>query len=421
MDANEKIAQILRTDKDYVRIAVDRLAAVVGHNDALGRIVSENERVMRDRLTTLEVTDGSADEIFRALGRKIEHDDRAIRELFKSPTCEDEKGCKTLLNFASELAAVGKGYFLKKEKAREFLLREPPENILSFFKLANVEQLLARFDLFEVYSALRFMEDRTWLNTVFFKQLEGVSPDDFEERPIEMHVLHGEWLRAAETFLKKKYHNVSHLKELGIIFVIPIKIDSPGEIMRLFTLLLHYLHEVDFYAKLFRHYATHERESYAHEVISALRGDVSDTRFAEEDRGMKWMIVQRYLAKEDAHDWRLFEPHVNPEALHWSKAEGDMARLSERFPQLGLQFWSHLDHVGDYFPDASGVEVLVSFNLIDTVMSLVQKKAMIKHLYHHQEALWNRIFREYLGRERMEELIIQNFNKGFIDISKLTA
>jgi len=46
-------------------------------------------------------------------------------------------------------------------------------------------------------------------------------------------------------------------------------------------------------------------------------------------------------------------------------------------------------------------------------MSLV-KKGEIKYLYHQQEALWNKIFIEYLGREKVNELIEENIIEGFI-------
>lgn len=419
MEPYEKIAKILRTDKDYVRISCERLQEITGHDDVLSRIVEENERAMRECLALLSITT-NAEDIFRGLIHKVRRDDAALFEHFRRPTCETEEGCKTLLGFARELADVGKGYFLKTSIAREFLEREPPRRILSFFGYANVSELLQRHALFEVYSALRFIEDPEWLNNVFFRQLESVVPDDFEEREIEVHVLPQVWLGAAEKFLKKKYHNVSHLKELGIIFVIPLKIDMPGETLRVFSLILHYLHEVAFYSKLFRRYAASDRDTFSRKLISSLRGDVRDTRFADQDRGKKWMIVQRYLAKDDPYDWRLFEPHVNPEAIHWTKAEDDVARLSKRFPNLaGLSFWRGLDWVGNHFQDASGVEVLVSFNLIDTVMSLVQQREMIKYLYHHKEALWNKIFMDYLGRERMEELIVEQFDQGYIDLNNV--
>ena len=80
------------------------------------------------------------------------------------------------------------------------------------------------------------------------------------------------------------------------------------------------------------------------------------------------MIIQRYLAKDDENDHRLFLPHVNPEALHWDRAETALAKIE------GLDFWKDLDLVGDFFRIETGGEILVSFNLVDTIMSLVKRR-----------------------------------------------
>ena len=58
---------------------------------------------------------------------------------------------------------------------------------------------------------------------------------------------------------------------------------------------------------------------------------------------------------------------------------------------------------------------MVSFDLTDLIMSLV-KKGQVKYLYHQQEALWNKIFSEYVGRERMNELIEEDIINGFIKL-----
>jgi hypothetical protein len=124
--------------------------------------------------------------------------------------------------------------------------------------------------------------------------------------------------------------------------------------------------------------------------------------------------VQRYLAKDDEWEKRLFMPHVNPEAIHWRKAEETIARLDKEDLSLALEMWIGLDWVGGYFRDGGKDEVL-SFDLIDTVMSLVKEKDMLKYLYHQQEALWNRIFEGYMGDgDKLENLIKENLLRGYI-------
>jgi len=413
--ALHKLAGILRTDKRTVAAICERMCDLFNKRDVPEKIVLENDKRVAEKLDALKLPlTPPAIEVHRALIRKVKTDEEKISELFKRPRCVNFEGCKTLLNFAQELANVGPGFFLKKEKAAEFLHLNPPPNMMKFFGYKDVDELLAKEDLLEVFSALRFVEDGTWLNNTFFAAYENLTFSDFEARKIEVRVLNGKWLEVAEAFLKKKYHNVSHLKELGVIFIVPIPATEDGETIRLFGLVLHYLHEINFYSRLFQKFAVEEK-NFARRLISSLRGDVLETPL-ENGEKVSWRIVQRYLAKDDEYDFRLFQPHINPEAIHWKKAENDIARLSRRFPSLGLEFWEELDFVGDFFKTEGGDDILISFNLIDTTMSLVKQRELIKYLYHHQEALWNKIFGDFVGEQEMERLIVENFEKGYISL-----
>ena len=394
----EKIAGILRTDKDVIR--------ALGPDNIFDRIVEENNAKIESSLEKLGVFSHNPHDIYTALIDRIREDDIRLSKITGN--------FQSMLDIAKESAGVGSGKFLKLEKAKELILANPPKKILEFLGYQNAEELLEKEDIYEIFAGLRFIENNKWLNNTFFKPYENLTPDDFEEREIRAMVLGEKWKRAAEQFLKKKYHNLSHLKELGFIFIIPISVDVPGTTMRDFGLSLHYFHEIKFYSDLVERYM--KEPDFAKRFVGLLRGDVLDVRPTENELGKTLLIVQRYLAKDDENDWRLFYPHVNPEAIHWQKAENDIAKLSQRF-KLGFEFWDGLGPIGDFFKDESGVEVLVSFNFLDTVMSLFQEKEMIKYLYHHQESLWNKIFAEFLGEEKMEQLIKDNFDHGFIKIN----
>jgi hypothetical protein len=287
---------------------------------------------------------------------------------------------------------------------------------MAYLGYDSVRAMLAKEDLYEVMSALRFIEGNEWLNGVFFKQYETLTPTDFEERAVKVHALSAKWVPAAEKFVAKKWHNVSHLKELGMVFVIPIHLGISGEVLRMFALIFHYLHEIPFYSDMFRKVAE-TPTTFAPHFTSLLRGDVFDRRMPEGDKTF-WLVVQRYLAKDDEFDWRLAVPRVNPEALHWLRAEEDLVRLGDVVNGFSkdMAFWNDLGWVGDYFKDEVGNRTLVSFNIVDTVMSLVKQKELIKYLYHHQEALWNKIFTEYFSRDELEKVSKEYLLQGYFEI-----
>ncbi len=122
------------------------------------------------------------------------------------------------------------------------------------------------------------------------------------------------------------------------------------------------------------------------------------------------------MAKIDNSDPRLFEPHINPEPLHWLKAERDIDRLASENPQIKLSFWQgDDDFVGEIFPAGKQGEDLVSFDLIDNIIFLA-RGGVGKYLYHQQEALWNKIFIEFMGLEKLEELLMDNLGKGYVEL-----
>jgi hypothetical protein len=410
-----KIARILRIDKNFLTRIAQQLERASGRSDLLQILAEENDAEILEALDALNLhPKANAAEVYDALLSKLEADDLAIFELFRKPDYTKPEAYKTVLGFAREFSGVTTGFFMKHEKAREFLINQPPPKILQALGYKNINELLEKEDLIEIFAALRFIEGSDWLNKVFFKQYSTLQIEDFEERPIEVRVISPRWVEAAKTFMEKKYHNLSHLKELGAVFVIPWSLGLSGETMRMFSLLLHYMHEVDFYSRLFRRYSD-DPATFSLRVISALRGDILESRPTDETT---WLIVQRYLAKDDENDWRLFWPHVNPEAIHWQKAERDLTKIGVRFGLTGLGFWHNLGWVGDYFKTEAGIDVLVSFNLIDTAMSVVKEKEFIKYLYHHQEALWNKIFSMAFGEEAMERMVEDNFIEGAIRLQK---
>ena len=415
------ICEILRIKEEKgVADFFEKMAAMTGKPDILQKILYENEALVERSLRELGLPEtemthkGFADRAYEALIKKVETSDRKLFAYLKNPNLLYPESVATMLFEASRLSGVKSGFFLKESKAREMLLKNPPPNILQFLGYKNSSELLEHENIWEVYPALRMLETPEWMNNVFLKEYADLTPNDFEERDIKLFVMSRRWLDIAERFMKKKHHNVSHLKELGIIFVIPITLDNAGEMLRLFGLLLHYLHEVPFYSNLFKRYAR-ESKNFAADVQSLLRGDVLEGPLPDPGEGkMNIRIVQRYLAKDDPNDHRLFEPHVNPETRHWDWAEADLTKLSGEVPDLDLGFWSGQNWVGDCFMNAKGEDAVINFNLIDTTMSLVKRQEA--YLYHHEEAVWNKIFMEYLGEAEVDKLIEDHLIQGYFTL-----
>lgn len=412
---SEKISQILRTKEEVVLALEEKMSKITGKKSILEKIIAENDMYVDLILHQLSLhRNPSASEVHNALIQKFKKDDKRLYEILRKPDGYTADGSKTLLNFARELAQIPDLFVLKKDVAREIIKKNPPPNIMSALGYSTVDELLEKEDFDQLFCSLRFVETMEWMHKNFDAAYSNLKESDFEFRPVKLIVLDEKWLKIAEKFVKKKYHNVSHLKELGVIFVIPLKIDTPGETLRLFGLILHYFHEVDFYSRLFQKYI--KEPNFIERMKSLLRGDVLEIPPLAPEKA-NWLIIQRYLAKDNANDPRLFMPHVNSELIHWEKAETDIARFAHRFYEYDLTFWANLDFVGDVFGQDGGIGDLIGFNLLDVTMGLVMEKHGIKYMYHQQEAMWSKIFFEYMGgMDKAEEIVIENFEKGFISL-----
>lgn len=412
------IAQLLRTPKKTVANVEKKMDTITGKSGVLERVARENEEKIKYVLSCLKFkyyTDKPiAPQVFNALIEQVRKTDSLLFEHFHKPPYSTELGCKILINATSELTGDLKGFYLKMEKARELLEKNPPKNIMIALGYGNdVKKMLANEDIFEIFSALRFVENERWLNTVFFKTYNTLKPEDFEHREIKTLVLPQRWLGIGQKFLGKKLHHMSHLKELGVIFIIPVAEQVPGEILYLFFMTLHYIYEVDWHSHLFEKYS--KEDNFAEKLVNALKVEVSGLSLPDH-RKMSWRIISKYLAKKDANDPRLFEPHINTEALHFHKAGRAIRKFAERFPNLELDFWNGLSAVGGLFPtNGSSKETLISFDLFDTGISLLQQIGFeSKYLYHQEEALWSKIFIEYMGEKETNEIMMDNLSRGYI-------
>ncbi|GMR18980.1 MAG: hypothetical protein BMS9Abin34_103 [Patescibacteria group bacterium] len=446
----DELAKLLGTTKGKLERLSEEMGEFTGKKDLpqqfLEHIRSERSAVLSQVGLSENSSYTEVLEVLRDQAKKVEEE---LLEIFAQPDLQDHSTIQTLFARAYEIVAPPKGLFLKREKAKEFFQKNPPKNILSQLGYDSVDKLLEKEDLFEVYSALRFLEERKWQNEVFFSPFSELQPDDFESREIVVRILDPKkWGSSALNFVKKKFHNTTHLKELGVVIIIPIEY-TPGALTRMFSMMFHYLNEVSFYARYFARIAgkdssaeggassariagkdssaeggasfetlAGDKESFASKFVSALRGDVRDSAPVVENI-VSWIIMQRYLAKEDPGDPRLLNPRVSPEALHWSKAVADLAKLGESAP--GLSFWAGKAHLAGFFAtkggSASGGDgKFTSFNFEDNVFSLAAGLDAPQYTYHAREALWNRFFSEYFdgGEKALETLMVEDFGQGLI-------
>jgi hypothetical protein len=295
-------------------------------------------------------------------------------------------------------------WVLKKSVAKRMLAYMPPPAVMKHLKYQTVASMLKREKLSEIYGALRFAESPQWLEA-FNKTYETLRPTDFETRSIEFVQMDRErWGDIAEDFVAKKRHNITHLKELGVILMLPTRLERlPGVSLTVMPLLLHYIQEIRLYSAFFK--LQQVRPNFGEIVVDTINADPGH-HAAMAGSHVHWRVIQRYFGKlEHERHPEIFEPHVQPEDLHWRKAEELMFEID---PELA--FWRDLDYVAMPAGDRP-----VSFNLMDVSVGYVNDVPFPRRvMYHFRESLWNEIFSRYMGEKILEDQILKQLDNDMV-------
>jgi hypothetical protein len=262
-----------------------------------------------------------------------------------------------------------------------------------------------------MYTGLRFSEGADWLNE-YNELFKTVKASDFEERDISIVVMdHDKWVDLADAFTKKKLHNVTHTKELGVIVVMPMKQEHMrGLPLKTMSLLFHYINEIRLYSAFFK--LKSMKPNFGEVIIDTLVGKTTVAKAGGQH--IHWQVIQQYLGRhKDKSHPEAFQPHAQPEDLHWRRAEDALYELDPE-----LEFWLDLDFVAR--PIRTGVDP-VALNLMDVAFAYSNEEPFAKrYVYHFRESLWNEVFIRYMGEGNLEEQILEQLDNDMIEPEDLT-
>ncbi len=251
-----------------------------------------------------------------------------------------------------------------------------------------------------------------WLNAYNELFQKRVMPSDFETRQIEIIIMdHDKWADLTEDFVHKKKHNITHTKELGTIIVVPMKqTHMRGMALKTLPLLFHYINEIRLYSAFFKLKST--TPNFGKTITDTLIADTG-TGATIANFHIHWRVIQRYFGKLGDQPPEVFQPHVQPEDLHWRHAAEVLYEIS---PELKL--WSDLDYVAR--PGIDGNPV--SLNLFDVSFAYINaEKFDTRYFYHMRESLWNEIFMRYMGEPALRHQILEQLDNDTIKPEELVA
>jgi hypothetical protein len=353
----------------------------------------------------LDHQDTTGPELYHALLSQVElHNKHLAKAIGGKDADSVTEMLPLIVEAVSQVKMPRTCWVLKNSVAKDFLRNNPPREVMKVLGHTSIESMLKHENLAEVFGALRFAEDGDWLRA-FNENYKTVQPTDFEQREIEVVQMPlKKWGDIAEHFIAKKRHNITHLKELGVILVLPLREDRmKGISLKIMPLLLHYFNEIRLYSAFFK--LKQVQPDFGEIFVTTLNAD-PDLGPIMSGHNVHWRVIQRYFGKlgDESHP-EIFKPHVQPEDLHWRKAEQTLYEIA---PELG--FWRDMDYVGLMKNDGP-----VSFNLMDISLSYSNEVPYDqRYLYHFRESLWNEIFMRYMGHKILEDQILKQLDNDMI-------
>lgn len=400
------ISELLGAREPIFSLSIRQLESMTGQTSIDVRLTSEIIQKLKAKTAELglDVCDTTGRELYHGLMNHLKDDSKRFDNQQGLSEASFEVAVKLVIDIANNSPTPKNCWVLKRSVAKELLKKTPPKTVMRRLNHKSIDSLLKNENIFEVYSALRFAESPAWL-TAFNKKYKSLTPSDFESRPVNILLMpQDKWSDLAKPFTIKKLHFVTHLKEMGVIAVLPpSQSQSPGINLVLLLLLLHYINEIRLYSSFFK--LNQVKPDFATILINTLNDDFAPVANLA-GQTVHWRVVQRYWGKPAATKHpEMFEPHVQPEDLEWRQAEQTLFNLDSEF-----KWWQQLDYVGlnDVKP--------VSLNLIDMALNYYLQNDYQKRLYYHmRESLWNELLTRYLGEKVVENQLLKQLDHQMIE------
>jgi hypothetical protein len=406
------LTDLLGATEPLFSLSVKQLEAASGRPGADVRLIAEiiGKVQLKTKELGLDCADTTGEELYHALINLVKkHDAHLAKQIGGDDPSDVQKLLPLMKKTVENYSMPRSAWVLKRSVAKRMLHDMPPQVIMKHLGHSSIDSMLKRENLFEVYGALRFAESPTWL-IKFDKTYKSLKPSDFETRDIEIIQMSKErWGGLAEDFVRKKRHNITHLKELGVILMLPTTLEKlPGITLTAMPLMFHYINEIRLYSSFFK--LQQVKPNFGKIIAETLVADVSAATVMAGSH-VHWRVIQRYYGKL-THEFHpeIFEPHVQPEDLHWRKAEEYLYDID---PELA--YWKDLDFV----MVLSGKNP-VSFNLLDCSMSYCTGATYDQRLFFHaRESLWNEIFVRYMGEANLASQVLKQLDNNMIAPERL--
>ncbi len=389
-------------------MAVKKLEQASGDPSVDVRLTAEivGKSHVKMRELGLDPNDTTPKELYAALQNLVaKHDAFLCRRFGGDDPADVEDVLSRVKLIVDRLGVPKQAWVLRHSVAKRMLKNHPPKRLMKLLGYRSLESMLKREPVSHIFAVLGLSETDKWMQE-FHRQYKHLHPSDFETRKIEVILLSGrKWEKLAATYSEKYHHNITHLKELGAVVIMPLPVKKmPGLTLIATVMLLHYINEIRLYSAYFKMQQVHS--DFGGLLVKTLTEDPAD-HVTMGGQAVHWRIVQRHFGRPDQRRYypEIFEPHVQPEDLEWRKAEEVLFHL-----EPALHFWFDIDYVA--LPTSGNP---VSFNLLDMTVCYVNGLDYSQRMTHYfRDSLWNELCLRYIAEKPLEVQVLKQLDNDLL-------
>ncbi len=407
------LASILGLNEASFASVLRDLERASGHPGVDVRFLAEMTATVHQKTRQLgmDPRDTTGRELYHALqALTAKHDQFLAQKMGASDAHDVADMLPRIIKFANELNVPRTCWAIKPVVLKRLLKASPPKKVMKQLGYRSIDSMLKRESTTEILAATHIIESKLWQER-FVRKYKNLRPGDFEVRQVEVILCNADrWGNAASAYVKREHRNVTHLKELGAVMVLPLPVDRMrGLAVTLLPLILHFVSEIRFYSALFK--LQQVQPNFGELFVAVLLND--ETRVAQiAGHPLPWQIVSKHFGRKGGVHPSVFEPHVQPEDLYYRKAESILYWV-----EPALKFWEHMDYVA-----AVDGDQVVPLGLLDNAVSYCNKLEYGQHSVGHvREGLWDELLMRYMAQESLEQQVIDDLGTGMFDMSLVGA
>lgn len=401
------LSELLEAPEPVFSHAIRELEAASGDKGVDIRLSNELEQKakLKSRELGLDPVDSTPKELYHSLQMLVaKHDNFLAKSMGVKDPADVEAILHRIQLMIDKLNFNRAAWVLKPAVARRLLKAQPPKRVMKQLGYRSVDSMLKRENIIELFVGARVTESPDWLNRLV-KSYRRLEPSDFETRDIEiLRLSNDKWGKATHDYVTSKRANVTHLKELGVVAILPLPLERlKGLTLTILLLVLHYIDEIRSYSTFFK--LRQVKPDFAGTLVQTILHDPANAATVV-GRPIHWRTVRRHFGRPEIHHPDIFQPHLQAEDLSWSSSESTLYKL-----EPALKFWEGLEYTGTISKARP-----VSFNLLDNAISYCNDLDYThQSIYHFQTNLWNELMARYLGEKPLEAVVLAQLEESLTE------